>query len=410
MFYAERDFRDTIKLPVQLARDRASCPSQLDCASFVEDDRARDEDDLGREVYGILGIPIDAVDVLGVLGRIESASAAGDRFLISTPNLNFLVSSQIDSEFRESLLTSDLCPVDGVPIVWIAKLLGVPIKHRVAGSDIFEALRSRVYPSRPSKVFLFGGPEGVAHAASEVLNANADGVVCVGVFYPGYCSIEEMSSDHIIQSINSSGADFLILSLGARKGQAWLMRNHDRLRVPVRSHLGAAINFQAGTLKRAPRLVRKLGFEWLWRIKEEPYLWRRYGHDGVVLLKLLATKVLPLAIGNVSARLSAAGQGSLSVRSTSNGKATTVHLTGDATAPNIRAAIAVFRDALGSNEAVWIDASGVKQVDARFFGLFLMIRKRLGQRGTHLRFTGISTHCRRAFRLHGFEFLLQECP
>ena len=59
-----------------------------------------------------------------------------------------------------------------------------------------------------------------------------------------------------------------------------MLHNHDRLQIPVRSHLGAAINFQAGVLKRAPLLVRQFGFEWLWRIKQEPYLWSRYLHDG----------------------------------------------------------------------------------------------------------------------------------
>ena len=112
-------------------------------------------DDLSRDVYGILGIPVDAIDVLGVLHRIEEAVANGKSFLISTPNLNFLVSSQTDVEFRKSLLMSDLCPVDGVPIVWIARLLGIPINRRVAGSDIFEALKSRDKLSHPSRIFLF---------------------------------------------------------------------------------------------------------------------------------------------------------------------------------------------------------------------------------------------------------------
>ena len=65
--------------------------------------------------------------------------------------------------------------------------------------------------------------------------------------------------------------DFLAVSLGAKKGQAWLLRNHHRLQIPVRAHLGATINFQTGTVKRAPASIRQaLGFEWLWRIKEEP--------------------------------------------------------------------------------------------------------------------------------------------
>ena len=107
-----------------------------------------------------------------------------------------------------------------------------------------------------------------------------------------------MSRDHIIDKVNASDADFLAVSLGAKKGQLWLHRNHKRLTIPVRAHLGAAINFQAGTVKRAPTWLRAWGLEWLWRIKEEPHLWRRYAHDGWVLLGLIFTRVLPLAVAN----------------------------------------------------------------------------------------------------------------
>src|SRR4029450_1688151 len=102
------------------------------------------------------------------------------------------------------------------------------------------------------------------------------------------------SSAAIIATINASNADFLVVALGASKGQSWLQHNHHRLSIPVRAHLGAAINFQAGFLRRAPKIVRKAGFEWLWRIKEEPHLWQRYWHDGRTLLHLLWTRILPL--------------------------------------------------------------------------------------------------------------------
>src|SRR5882757_3071350 len=117
-------------------------------------------DDLSREVYGVLGIPIDAVDLSAVVQKIGAAMRQDAPFLISTPNLNFLVSSQTDPEFRESLLQSDLCPVDGVPIVWISRLLGIPIQVRVAGSDIFDRLKEEAPAS--VRLFLFGGPERVA--------------------------------------------------------------------------------------------------------------------------------------------------------------------------------------------------------------------------------------------------------
>ena len=125
---------------------------------------------------------------------------------------------------------------------------------------------------------------------------------CVGVLNPGYGSVDDMSSDAVVQSINASNADLLTVFLSAKKGQGWLLRNHDRLKVPFRAQFGATINLQAGRVKRAPVFIRKLGFEWFWRIKEEPYLWRRYWNDGLQLLSLFLTCVLPLVIGNLLVR------------------------------------------------------------------------------------------------------------
>ena len=137
-------------------------------------------------------MPIDAVEMPAVMQSIEMAAANAAPFVISTPNINFLVNSQNDPEFRESLLLSDLCPADGMPIVWIARLMGIPIKHRIAGSDIFEALKVRTHPDGPLKVFLFGDKENVAAAAAKTLNLTT-GLSCVGWICPGWGSVDELS-------------------------------------------------------------------------------------------------------------------------------------------------------------------------------------------------------------------------
>ena len=189
-----------------------------------------------------------------------------------------------------------------MPVIWIVRLMGLPIKRRIAGSDVFAALKSR--PSaRNLKLFLLGGDEGVAEAAARAINQRADRMQCVGSSNPGFGSVDEMSRTEIIDQINASGANFLIIALGAQKGHHWLLRNHNRLRVPIRTHLGAVVNFEAGTIKRAPHRMAKLGLEWLWRIKEEPRLWRRYWRDGQMLLRLLLTRALPLALATRFQRL-----------------------------------------------------------------------------------------------------------
>ena len=138
-------------------------------------------DDLSREVYCILGMPVDAIEMHAVLRRIESAAAGRTPFLISTPNLNFLVNSQWDRDFRESLILSDLCTADGMPIIWIAWLTGIPIKNRIAGSDIFDALKAEHSSAHPLKIFLFGGAEGVASGGFAGAEQPAQGALLRGI-------------------------------------------------------------------------------------------------------------------------------------------------------------------------------------------------------------------------------------
>jgi N-acetylglucosaminyldiphosphoundecaprenol N-acetyl-beta-D-mannosaminyltransferase len=365
-------------------------------------------DDLTREVYGVLGIPIDVINMPSALLKIEDAAAGRAPFLLSTPNLNFLVKSRLDPEFRESLLISDLCPADGMPIVWLARLLGVPIKERVAGSDMFERLKSARPSSRRLSVFLFGGAEGVAAAACQSLNAEPGGMTCAGTFYPGFCSVEDMSTDAIIDTINSSNADFLAVALGAKKGQAWLLQNHDRLRIPVRAHLGAIINFQAGMVERAPARIRTWGLEWLWRIKEEPQLWRRYWDDGIVLLQLVLTHVVPLIVLTRWHRLRWAGKPQeMLINRSEEHESVILSIKGVALAHNVDDAVTCFHDAVKAAKNIVINVTDMRLIDARFIGLLLMLNNTLKKRRLHLRFMGMSPRIERIFSLNGFEFLLR---
>jgi N-acetylglucosaminyldiphosphoundecaprenol N-acetyl-beta-D-mannosaminyltransferase len=341
-----------------------------------------------------------------VIRRLETAAFRGAPFMLSTPNLNFLVMSQCDAEFRETLLRSDLCPPDGVPILWIARLLGVPIGQRIAGSDIFDALK---LTSGPLRLFFFGGSQGVATAAANALNGERGGLRCVGTFNPGFCSIDEMSSSEIIDRVNHSGAEFLVASLGARKGQLWLQRNFARIRIPIRAHLGAVLNFQAGTVKRAPAVMRKSGLEWLWRIKEEPRLFTRYLKDGAILLHLLCTRVMPLAVLSWWKRFDPqAHKQDFIVTQVCDDRCLTLSLSGNATARNIARVVPAFREAVVAGTQLKIDLAALRVVDARFIGLLLMLRKTLRARGMGLTFVGLSPRLERIFRLNGVNYLISE--
>jgi N-acetylglucosaminyldiphosphoundecaprenol N-acetyl-beta-D-mannosaminyltransferase len=375
--------------------------------SQVENVLPPQRDDLSRQVFGILGIPIDVIGLSPSLKAFEAAAKNRKPFLLSTPNVNFLISSQAEKQFREALLLSDLCPVDGMPIVWIARLLGVPIKHRISGADLFNALKSADGLDRRYSMFLFGGADELAARVGEILNAQSKGMKCVGTLNPGFGTVDEISNEQIIEAINASGADFLAVFLSAKKAQAWLAQNHDRLRIPVRAQFGATINFEAGTIKRAPRFLRGAGLEWLWRIKEEPYLWRRYWADGKSLLHLLFTGVLPLMIDSLWIRIRTARTGGdLQIELCEKEHSVVVHLSGFATDVHIDKAINAFREALAKEKAIDVNVSGISMLDPRFFGLLLMVRKQLRKRGQVLRFIEVPPAIARTFRWNGFEFLL----
>ena len=241
-----------------------------------------------RRAVCVFGLPFDTLGLAEAVEHLRAAALSNTRCFVSTPNLNFLLTARRDPAFRDSVLRSDLVLPDGAPIVWLARMLRLPIRQRVAGSTLFEALRA--HPGPPLTVFFFGGPAGAAEAACAKLNAEAGGLRCVGFDAAGFGSVDEMSDAARLAKINRSGAHFVVASLGARKGQAWLERNAAALDAPLLCHLGAVVNFVAGSVRRAPLWAQRTGMEWLWRIKEEPELWRRYAGDGLGFLRLLGSR------------------------------------------------------------------------------------------------------------------------
>ncbi|NWG87682.1 MAG: WecB/TagA/CpsF family glycosyltransferase [Hydrogenophilaceae bacterium] len=362
-------------------------------------------DDFDRDVYSLFGLPFDAVSMAQAVQRVRAAAERRQPCFLSTPNLNFLIACQSDAAFRDSVIHSDLSVADGMPLVWLARLLGTPIRERVTGSGLFESLLDgSADGGEPMSVYFFGGQQGVSGQACQAINAESRGLRCVGFDCPGFGSVEEMSGDEAIGRINASGADFLVVSLGAKKGQAWIERNRGRISVPVISHLGAVVNFAAGTVSRAPVWMQRIGLEWLWRIKEEPALWRRYWQDGRALLAIVFSRLLPHLFW---LRLVSAGQtGVGAVRLELNDDHCGVMIAGTITDPVSVELRQALRDAAAQRKAVLVDCSAAARFSPGLLGLLLMLRKRQQACGKPLRFVGVSSRLRRFFRWSGVEYLL----
>ncbi len=356
-------------------------------------------DDFDRDVWSVLGIPIDRLNTSEALAEIERAIRDGERLSFVTPNVNFLVRAARDVGERRRIIDADLSLVDGAPLVLLGRLLGMTALTRCAGSDIFEALRKRPsFGGKGLRVFFFGGREGAAEAAAGTLATENRGLQPVGWINPGFGDVEAMSAPEIIAEINKVEPDFLVVALGASKGQSWIDANRERLSAPVIAHLGAVVDFTAGTIKRAPSFIRTLGFEWAWRIFAEPELWRRYWNDGVALIGLAASRLPP-------ARRAGRRTGKAAdARAVAEAGATRIFLEGDLCADDLGPVRAAFRAASRGAGDVILDFAKTGMADAAFLGQVLMLEKLAVRRGAKIRTANASRSVRRLLKAHSMEY------
>lgn len=359
--------------------------------------------DFHRPVFCLLGLAFDQVDMPTGVARLGHAARARIRTVLSTPNVNHIVAVQRDAAFRDAVTRCDLVLADGKPLVWMARLLGISTP-RVAGSDLFQILMNG--DAGYLRVFFFGGPPGMAEAACARLNRDGGPVSGAGWHYPGFGSVAEMTAPEVLDRVNATAPDFVVVALGAMKGQQWIERAAPGLTAPLLSHLGAVVNFVAGSVRRAPLAMQNLGLEWLWRIREEPALWRRYATDGWALGGLIVRKVLPLALrrlwraivpvrssARVDLALSDAGQKRLTV-------------SGNWLPADLDALRTALTEATVTNGAVVIDAQALGWVDHTFVALLIRLYGHQQRRGQGFLIERPSKAFARQLRWHCADYLL----
>jgi N-acetylglucosaminyldiphosphoundecaprenol N-acetyl-beta-D-mannosaminyltransferase len=362
--------------------------------------------DLARRVHAHLGLIFDAVTLDAAATHLRECAVDGTRCFFSTPNINFTIAAMRDPGFRDSVLQSDLSVADGQPVVALARWLNVPLPERVAGSDLFDRLWQGVPRPAPLRVFFFGGEDGVAERAARQLDARALGLSSAGCFSPGFGSVESMSSPDIIERINAAAPAFLVVSLGAKKGQAWIQRNRARLHAPLISHLGAVVNFVAGHVRRAPRWLQLTGLEWLWRIGREPSLWRRYFDDGMALMRWIVSVAGPR---RRLARREPSEPARLSVQTPAEaGAPVRLTLSGTWVATDTARLRQVLAQALSGGRDVSVDLAAVRDVDSEVLGLLALVHGWQNPLATIVtRRSELSARLADRVQLHGMQFLFE---
>jgi N-acetylglucosaminyldiphosphoundecaprenol N-acetyl-beta-D-mannosaminyltransferase len=241
----------------------------------------------------LFGIAIDNVTLDRAVDTIVQRVDEDAATQVSFVNADCVNIACRNPEYLEALRQSDLVFADGIGVRMAGKVLGQPVRDNVNGTDLFPLLAAALEKTG-KRVFLLGGRPGVAAGVVDWLAKNYPGVKVAG-FRHGYFSPDEEAE--VVEEIRSSGADLVLVALGAPRQELWIARNLAKLGAKVVIGVGGLLDFFSGRIPRAPRWVRKLGMEWCHRLWQEPNrLWRRYLIGNVVFLARLAlVKVLARA-------------------------------------------------------------------------------------------------------------------
>ncbi|MDD5432008.1 MAG: WecB/TagA/CpsF family glycosyltransferase [Candidatus Omnitrophica bacterium] len=197
-------------------------------------------------------------------------------------NSDCVYKSFTDNEYINVLNNADMVLPDGVGLRLIIWFFGKKMLDNCNGTDFCPVLMEKLTEFR-YKIFFLGGKEGVAKKAADNMRKKIPNITIVGT-HSGYFK----DDNQVIEKINSSGADVLFVAMGVPLQEKWIARNREHLNPRLCLGVGALLDFLSGTIPRAPKFMRLIHLEWLWRIIIEPKrMFKRYIIDGFKLFILV---------------------------------------------------------------------------------------------------------------------------
>ena len=221
----------------------------------------------------ILGVPISKVTMDEAVEKVSEFMHSEGVHAIYTPNPEIVMLAKGNKDFLETIKKADLVVPDGIGVVIGSRLQkGERLKERVAGYDLVQNTMKRAV-EEDYKYFFFGSKPGVAEEAAEKMRQTYPGIQIVGT-RDGYFQKEDEPS--IIEAINASGANILLVALGAPKQEMWIEEHRHQLpHIKVAIGVGGSLDGMAGRVKRAPLAFQKLGLEWFYRLLKQPTRFKR---------------------------------------------------------------------------------------------------------------------------------------
>jgi len=237
-----------------------------------------------NERITLMGCAIDNLTMEETLRTVESFIAAGTPHQHVVVNVDKLVKASRDAGLRRIINECALVNVDGMPVVWASRLLGKPLKERVAGVDLFEALMRRA-ADKGWRVYLLGAREDVVSQVAATYQRKYPGLVLAG-WRNGYWQGEQEEAQ-VAQGVRAARPDLLFVAISSPKKEEFLGRWQAAMRVPFAMGVGGTFDVAIGRVKRAPLWMQKSGLEWFYRFLQEPRrMFRRYFIDDMAFFWL----------------------------------------------------------------------------------------------------------------------------
>jgi N-acetylglucosaminyldiphosphoundecaprenol N-acetyl-beta-D-mannosaminyltransferase len=202
---------------------------------------------------------------------VEEFIEEGVPRLVITADSSGIVLAQTDQHWRDILNSADLVTPDSNGVVWAARRRGTPLRERVSGVDLLDILCARA-SKKGYRVFLLGAAPGIADLAAERLQARHPGLQIVGTQH-GYFSKEE--EPEIVRRIRDLRVDLLFVAMGIPRQEQFIFDHKYEMAAKVAMGVGGSLDVWSGAVKRAPRLIRALKLEWLWRLVLNPRKWKK---------------------------------------------------------------------------------------------------------------------------------------
>lgn len=224
----------------------------------------------------ILDIYVDTRDKGDILEELSLAIKGRMRRVVACINPNAAVIGRTDALFREAMRSSDIIIPDGIGVVIASRISGGRIRERIAGGGLIDDLSAYLNKRGGATYFFYGSTTETLGKIKNRMGSAFPDIGIAGLCAPPFGELTEAENEEHVRMINLANPDVLWVGMTAPRQEKWIYRNRDKLKAPVIAAVGAAFDFCAGTRKRGPVLMQRLGLEWLFRFLGEPKrLWRR---------------------------------------------------------------------------------------------------------------------------------------